>query len=181
MLVGALAEAPSDPLGLSPDLAQAISTATEAGLLHPDHPPNEFQGDPPLGTSPRRVTRFRLAKRRNGVTIVSRVAGQNVYVRTGQYEDGSLGEIFIDLHKDGAALRSLMNAFAIAVSIGLQHGAPLQTFIDRFIHFRFSPNGIVTGHPSIKEATSVIDYIFRVLAIEFDLPIPEAPKIISEK
>src|SRR5262249_37577583 len=90
-----------------------------------------------------------------------------VYVRTDEYEDGTLGEIFIDMHKEGAAFRSMCNCFAIAVSLGLQHGVPLEEFVDAFQFTRFEPNGIVIGNPHIKMATSIIDYIFRELAITY--------------
>ncbi len=110
--------------------------------------------------------RFRLPKKRIGFTQEARVAGNKIYVRTGEYEDGSLGEIFIDMHKEGAGFRSMMNCFAIAVSLGLQYGVPLKEFVDVFTFTRFEPQGPV-DHPNIKMATSVIDYIFRVLALEY--------------
>ena len=90
-----------------------------------------------------------------------------MYLRTGEYEDGTVGEIFIDMHKEGAAYRSLMNCFAIAISLGLQHGVPLEEFVDAFVFTRFEPNGIVTGNDRITMATSTIDYIFRDLAIHY--------------
>jgi ribonucleoside-diphosphate reductase alpha chain len=90
-----------------------------------------------------------------------------MYLRTGEYEDGTLGEIFLDMHKEGAAFRSMTNCFAIAVSLGLQHGVPLEEFVDAFEFTRFEPNGIVQGNPHIKMATSIIDYIFRELAITY--------------
>jgi ribonucleoside-diphosphate reductase alpha chain len=110
--------------------------------------------------------RFRLPKKRIGFTQEARVAGNKIYVRTGEYEDGSLGEIFIDMHKEGAGFRSMMNCFAIAISLGLQYGVPLKEFVDVFTFTRFEPQGPV-DHPNIKMATSVIDYIFRVLALEY--------------
>jgi ribonucleoside-diphosphate reductase alpha chain len=90
-----------------------------------------------------------------------------MYIRTGEYEDGTLGEIFIDMHKEGAAFRSMTNCFAIAVSLGLQHGVPLEEYVDAFLFTRFEPNGIVQGNPYIKMSTSIIDYIFRELAITY--------------
>ncbi|HYV39265.1 MAG TPA: vitamin B12-dependent ribonucleotide reductase, partial [Gemmataceae bacterium] len=87
--------------------------------------------------------------------------------RTGEYEDGTLGEIFVDMHKEGAAFRSMTNCFAIAISLGLQHGVPLDEFVDAFIFTRFEPNGVVQGNPHIKMTTSIIDYIFRELAITY--------------
>lgn len=108
-----------------------------------------------------------LPNRRIGYTQKANVAGHKVYLRTGQYDDGSLGEIFIDMHKEGAAYRSLMNCFSIAISLGLQYGVPLEEFVDAFTFTRFEPNGIVTGHDNIKMATSVVDYIFRELACRY--------------
>lgn len=111
-------------------------------------------------------TRRRLPKKRSGFTQEAKVAGHKVYLRTGEYEDQMLGEIFIDMHKEGAAFRSLMNCFAIAVSLGLQYGVPLKEFVDVFTFTRFEPQGPV-DHPNIKYATSVIDYVFRVLGMEY--------------
>ena len=113
------------------------------------------------------LQRRRLPKKRYGFTQEARVGGQKVYLRAGQYEDGRLGEVFIDMHKEGAAFRSLMNCFAIAVSLGLQYGVPLEEFVDCFTFTRFEPQGSVQDHPNIKYATSVIDYIFRVLGLEY--------------
>ncbi len=112
------------------------------------------------------LKRFRLPRKRSGFTQEARIAGQKVYIRTGEYEDGTLGEIFIDLAKEGAAFRSMMNSFAIAVSLGLQYGVPLKEYIDVFTFTRFEPQGQV-DHPNIKMCTSVVDYIFRVLALEY--------------
>ncbi|MFQ5843492.1 MAG: adenosylcobalamin-dependent ribonucleoside-diphosphate reductase [Planctomycetota bacterium] len=111
--------------------------------------------------------RRRMPQRRTGYTQKAMVGGHKVYIRTGEYEDGSLGEIFLDMHKEGAAFRSLMNSFAIAVSLGLQYGVPLEEFIDAFVFSRFEPNGPVIGNDRIRMATSIIDYIFRELAIEY--------------
>jgi ribonucleoside-diphosphate reductase alpha chain len=88
-------------------------------------------------------------------------------LRTGEYDDGMLGEIFIDMHKEGAAFRSLMNCFAMSVSIGLQYGVPLQTYVDQFTFTRFEPQGPVEGHPNVKFATSIVDFIFRTLGVEY--------------
>jgi ribonucleoside-diphosphate reductase alpha chain len=88
-------------------------------------------------------------------------------VRTGEYEDGTLGEIFVDMHKEGATFRSLMNCFAIAVSVGLQYGVPLEEYVEKFTFTRFEPAGMVMGHDNIKSATSIIDYIFRMLGYEY--------------
>lgn len=108
-----------------------------------------------------------LPHRRKGYTQKASIGGHKVYLRTGEYEDGTLGEIFIDMHKEGAAYRSLMNCFAIAISLGLQHGVPLEEFADAFVFTRFEPNGLVTGNQSISMSTSTIDYIFRELAITY--------------
>jgi ribonucleoside-diphosphate reductase alpha chain len=112
-------------------------------------------------------TRVRLPKKRRGFTQEAHVGGHKVFLRTGEYDDNSLGEIFIDMHKEGAAFRSLMNCFAMSVSIGLQYGVPLETFVEQFTFTRFEPHGVVSGHPNIKFATSIVDYIFRVLGVEY--------------
>ncbi|MCX2726903.1 vitamin B12-dependent ribonucleotide reductase [Thermomicrobium sp. 4228-Ro] len=114
-----------------------------------------------------RPRRRPLPAKRRGITYEGRIGGQKVYLRTGEYEDGTLGEIFVDVAKEGAAFRSLMNCFAIAVSKGLQYGVPLEEFVDTFTFQRFEPQGMVEGHPNIKMATSIIDYIFRVLGYEY--------------
>ncbi|RMD48061.1 MAG: vitamin B12-dependent ribonucleotide reductase, partial [Ignavibacteria bacterium] len=111
--------------------------------------------------------RRRLPDRRTGYTQKAKISGQTVYIRTGEYENGQLGEIFIDMHKEGAAFRSLLNSFAIAVSLGLQHGVPLDEFVEAFVFTRFEPSGPVMGNARIKMATSVIDYIFRELAVTY--------------
>jgi ribonucleotide reductase alpha subunit len=111
--------------------------------------------------------RRRMPDRRTGYTQKAIVGGHKVYLRTGQYDDGAIGEIFIDMHKEGAAFRSLMNNFAIAVSLGLQHGVPLEEYVDAFTFTRFEPNGPVVGHENIKMATSILDYIFRELAVSY--------------
>ncbi|HVA35790.1 MAG TPA: vitamin B12-dependent ribonucleotide reductase [Stellaceae bacterium] len=111
--------------------------------------------------------RRRLPQRRKGYTQKAIVGGHKVYLRTGEYEDGKLAEVFIDMHKEGSAFRSLMNNFAIALSIGLQYGVPLEEFVEAFTFTRFEPAGIVEGNDTIKMATSLIDYIFRELAISY--------------
>jgi ribonucleoside-diphosphate reductase alpha chain len=111
--------------------------------------------------------RRRMPDRRGGYTQKAVVGGHKVYLRTGQYDDGTIGEIFVDMHKEGAAFRSLMNNFAIAVSLGLQHGVPLEEYVDAFTFTRFEPNGPVIGHENIKMATSILDYIFRELAVSY--------------
>jgi ribonucleoside-diphosphate reductase alpha chain len=109
----------------------------------------------------------RLPRKRRGFTQEARVGGHKIFLRTGEYEDGTLGEIFIDMHKEGAAFRSLMNCFAMSVSIGLQYGVPLETYVEQFTFTRFEPQGSVEGHPNVKLATSIVDYLFRVLGIEY--------------
>ena len=116
---------------------------------------------------PARQQRRRLPDRRKGYIQKSTVGGHKVYLHTGEFEDGSLGEIFLDMHKEGAAFRSLMNNFAIAISIGLQYGVPLEEFVDAYVFTRFEPAGPVTGNDSIKHATSILDYIFRELAVSY--------------
>jgi ribonucleoside-diphosphate reductase alpha chain len=111
--------------------------------------------------------RRRLPSRRRGYTQKAIVGGHKLYLRTGEYDDGTLGELFIDMHKEGAAFRSLMNSFAIAVSLGLQYGVPLEEFVDAFVFTRFEPNGMVMGNDRIKMATSIIDYIFREVAVTY--------------
>jgi ribonucleoside-diphosphate reductase alpha chain len=111
--------------------------------------------------------RRRLPDRRAGYTQKARIGNHKVYLRTGEYEDGALGEIFLDMHKEGAAFRSMTNCFAIAISLGLQHGVPLEEFVDAFLFTRFEPNGAVQGNPHIRMTTSIIDYIFRELAITY--------------
>ena len=114
--------------------------------------------------------RERLPQRRKGYTQKAVVGGHKVYLRTGEYRDGSLGEIFIDMHKEGAGFRAMMNNFAIAISVGLQYGVPLEEFVDAFTFTRFEPAGMVQGNDSIKNATSILDYIFRELAVELPRP-----------
>lgn len=113
------------------------------------------------------VQKKTLPAKRRGFTQKASIDGQTVFVRTGEYEDGTLGEIFVDMHKEGATFRSLMNCFAIAVSVGLQYGVPLEEYVDKFTFTRFEPAGMVMGHANIKSATSIIDYIFRMLGYEY--------------
>ena len=113
------------------------------------------------------ASRRRPPQRRKGYTQKAAVGGHKVYLRTGEYEDGRLAEIFIDMHKEGAAFRSLMNNFAIAISIGLQYGVPLEEYVEAFTFTRFEPSGIVEGNETIKMATSILDYMFRELAVSY--------------
>jgi ribonucleoside-diphosphate reductase alpha chain len=130
----------------------AIATVTPAIIAPLTHPSG---------------TRVRLPKKRRGFTQEAKVGGHKIFLRTGEYVDGTLGEIFIDMHKEGAAFRSLMNCFAMAVSVGLQYGVPLETYVEQFTFTRFEPQGPVEGHPHIKFATSIVDYLFRVLGVEY--------------
>lgn len=108
-----------------------------------------------------------MPAKRRGYTQKASIDGQTVFVRTGEYGDGTLGEIFVDMHKEGATFRSLMNCFAIAVSVGLQYGVPLEEYVEKFTFTRFEPAGMVVGHANIKSATSIIDYIFRMLGYDY--------------
>ncbi|WP_078601733.1 vitamin B12-dependent ribonucleotide reductase [Thioclava sp. DLFJ4-1] len=114
-----------------------------------------------------RSHREKLPERRKGYTQKAVVGGHKVYLRTGEYHDGTLGEIFIDMHKEGAGFRAMMNNFAIAVSVGLQYGVPLEEFVDAFTFTKFEPAGMVQGNDSIKNATSILDYVFRELAVSY--------------
>lgn len=113
------------------------------------------------------VERKKLPGKRRGFTQKAKIDGNTIFVRTGEYADGTVGEVFIDMHKEGASFRSLMNCFSIAVSIGLQYGVPLEEYVDKFTFSRFEPAGMVEGHENIKSATSVVDYIFRLLGFEY--------------
>ena len=128
--------------------------------------------------------REKLPGRRKGYTQKATVGGHKVYLRTGEYDDGSLGEIFIDMHKEGAAFRSLMNNFAIAISLGLQYGVPLEEYVEAFTFTRFEPAGLVQGNETIKNATSILDYIFRELAVSYlarhDLAHVDPREIVGE-
>ncbi len=161
-------------------LSQPLSSLMAAGMFAALDELDEGQ-EVPLAAAPRPtptqiaekiVVRYlakrrRLPDRRHGYTQKAVVGAHKVFLRTGEYQDGTLGEIFVDMHKEGAAFRSLMNSFAIAISIGLQHGVPLEKFADQFLFSRFEPNGMVMGNDRIKMATSIIDYIFRELAITY--------------
>jgi ribonucleoside-diphosphate reductase alpha chain len=120
-----------------------------------------------LSPTERGKKRNPLPAKRFGYTQKAKIGGHSIYLRTGQYLDGTLGEIFLDMHKEGAAFRSLLNSFAIAISIGLQYGVPLEEYVDAFTFTRFEPNGVVSGHDNIKMTTSVLDFIFRDLALAY--------------
>jgi ribonucleoside-diphosphate reductase alpha chain len=111
--------------------------------------------------------REKMPDRRKGYTQKAVVGGHKVYLRTGEYDDGRLGEIFIDMHKEGAAFRAMMNNFAIAISLGLQYGVPLEEYVEAFTFTRFEPAGFVQGNERIKNATSILDYVFRELAVSY--------------
>ncbi len=158
-------------------LSQPLNTVSDASELAVLEAAQEEASPTPTKAEPVRIAerivhryiarRRRLPDRRAGYTQKARIGNHKIYLRTGEYEDGTLGEIFLDMHKEGAAFRSMTNAFAIAVSLGLQHGVPLEEFVDAFVFTRFEPNGVVQGNPHIKMATSIIDYIFRELAITY--------------
>src|SRR5690606_30231552 len=112
------------------------------------------------------VERRTLPAKRRGFTQKAKINGQAIFLRTGEYSDGTVGEIFIDMAKEGATMRSMLNCFAIAISIGLQYGVPLEEFVEKFVFTRFEPSGMV-DHPNIKSTTSIVDFIFRALAYEY--------------
>jgi ribonucleoside-diphosphate reductase alpha chain len=151
----------SQPLS-SKSAEKKVTTLVQGQLL----PATVANPVSPSAAASQGLERFRLPKKRSGFTQEARIAGQKVYLRTGEYEDGTLGEIFVDLAKEGATFRSMMNSFAIAISLGLQHGVPLKEFVDVFTFSRFEPQGPV-DHPNIKMCTSIVDYLFRVLALEY--------------
>jgi hypothetical protein len=122
---------------------------------------------PAMQPSERQRARRELPARRAGYTQKASVGGHKLFLRTGEYADGALGEIFIGLHKEGAAFRGLMDSFAIAVSLGLQHGVPLAEFVEAFTFTRFGPAGVVEGDPAVARATSLLDYAFRNLAANY--------------
>jgi len=147
----------TDPLA---DTILGVEKAMNSGYTHGVSPDRRKSGKT-------RSVRRPLPNRRKGYTQKAKIGGHSIFIRTGEYEDGNLGEIFLDMHKEGAAFRSLLNSFAIAVSLGLQYGVPLEEYVDAFTFSRFEPSGIVQGHEYVKMATSVIDYIFRDLAISY--------------
>lgn len=157
-------------------IEHAVKLAAENAETNFAGSKSAFDGSPPhQGPSPETivsqdasaVSRQRLPDRRKGYIQKSTVGGHKVYLHTGEFDDGDLGEIFIDMHKEGAAFRSLMNNFAIAISIGLQYGVPLDEYVDAFVFTRFEPAGAVTGNDKITKATSILDYIFRELAVSY--------------
>jgi ribonucleoside-diphosphate reductase alpha chain len=153
-------------------LSQPLNTVADAPDLDAEEMETAEEKAAPVQVAEKLVYRYlakrrRLPDRRAGYTQKARIGNHKMYLRTGEYTDETLGEIFIDMHKEGAAFRSMTNCFAIAVSLGLQHGVPLEEYVDAFVFTRFEPNGVVQGNPHIKMATSIIDYIFRELAITY--------------
>ena len=166
------AKAAKSLTSMSPELEDKLSQTLHEGLSPiPKSSAVQDQTQLQLGLVPEgsrpKGLRVRLPKKRVGFTQEARVGGHKIFLRTGQYEDGTLGEIFIDMHKEGAAFRSLMNCFAMSVSIGLQYGVPLSTYVDQFTFTRFEPQGLVEGHPYVKMSTSIVDYLFRILGVEY--------------
>lgn len=180
----------SDAMQISRAIADGARDDRRVVALRRAEAPHSFRLDLPEVEAPRRAeappqaapqtvervvekvverdrTRRRLPDRRKGYIQKASVGGHKVYIHTGEYEDGELGEIFIDMHKEGAAFRSMMNNFAIAISIGLQYGVPLDEFVDAFVFTRFEPSGRVTGNDSIRSATSILDYVFRELGVSY--------------
>jgi ribonucleoside-diphosphate reductase alpha chain len=172
--------APSEALAA---LALAARSGVRAVRIERAGPPAGFALDIPAARAarpaepaPERIverfveierSRRKLPDRRKGYIQKASVGGHKVYLHTGEYEDGELGEIFLDMHKEGAAFRSLMNNFAVAISIGLQYGVPLEEFVDAFVFTRFEPAGEVAGNEAIRSATSILDYIFRELGVSY--------------
>jgi ribonucleoside-diphosphate reductase alpha chain len=148
----------------APSLSFALPPLDEEVIEQKSTPPAVSA---PAQPAPMQVERRRLPERRKGYIQKATVGGHKVYLHTGEYDDGALGEIFIDLHKEGAAFRSLMNNFAISISIGLQYGVPLEEYCDAFLFTRFEPAGEVRGNDTIRHATSILDYIFRELAVSY--------------
>ncbi len=155
-------EAP--PASLSLDIPAVADLAVRTAAAAPPPEPEERIVERIVE---RDRTRRKLPDRRKGYIQKASVGGHKVYLHTGEYDDSELGEIFIDMHKEGAAFRSLMNNFAVSISLGLQHGVPLEEFVDAFVFTRFEPAGPVTGNDTVKSATSILDYIFRELGISY--------------
>jgi ribonucleoside-diphosphate reductase alpha chain len=154
------AEELEDALAGEIELVMTGHTTIHAGMFQPGISPSQAYADLPR-------PRFLLPARRHGYTQEARIGGHKVFLRTGEYDDGSLGELFIDLAKEGATLRGILSCFAIAVSKGLQYGVPLEEFVDTFTFQTFEPRGMVEGHPNIKMANSIVDYVFRALGVEY--------------
>ena len=162
----------SQPLSASSDEGDSDESDPEVNKILEEEA-MLIQGNFAPGTSPTKAyagvnrPRFLLPERREGWTQEARVAGHKVYLRTGEYPDGTLGEVFIDIAKEGATLKGVLGCFAIAVSKGLQYGVPLEEFVDTFTFQTFEPRGMVEGHENIKMSNSIIDYVFRALGLEY--------------
>ena len=162
----------SQPLSSSSDEGDSEETDPEVTKILEEEA-MLIQGNFAAGTSPSTAyaglnrPRFLLPERREGWTQEARIAGHKVYLRTGEYPDGTLGEIFIDIAKEGATLKGVLGCFAIAVSKGLQYGVPLEEFVDTFTFQTFEPRGMVEGHENIKMSNSIVDYVFRALGLEY--------------
>ena len=162
----------SQPLNSVADADEVVASALEAAASPAEDQvrlpaPSAVEQIVARAVADRVSRRRRLPNRRTGYIQKATVGSHKVYLHTGEYADGTLGEIFVDVHREGAALRSLMNCFAIAVSLGLQHGVPLDEFVDAFVFTRFDPSGPVEGNENIKFSTSIIDYIFRELGVSY--------------
>ena len=182
----------SQPLSASSDEGDSDESDPEVSKILEEEA-MLVQGNYAPGTSPTQAyaganrPRFLLPERRQGWTQEARVAGHKVYLRTGEYPDGTLGEVFIDIAKEGATLKGVLGCFAIAVSKGLQYGVPLEEFVDTFTFQTFEPRGMVEGHENIKMSNSIVDYVFRALGLEYlnrtdlvQVPPKETPNEISE-
>jgi ribonucleoside-diphosphate reductase alpha chain len=165
----------SQPLSSGSDDGESLDEELEAEVVDAIEEEKSLAwGQIPMGLSPTQAysagmtpPRFLLPSRRSGWTQEARVGGHKIFLRTGEYEDGTLGELFIDLAKEGATLRGVLGCFAMAVSKGLQYGVPLQEYVDTFTFQTFEPRGMVEGHPNIKMANSIVDYVFRALGVEY--------------
>ncbi|MFQ5523305.1 MAG: LAGLIDADG family homing endonuclease [Acidimicrobiia bacterium] len=164
----------SQPLSATADEGEEIEDEPAAITESVEKEKALHWGNIPVGISPTQAyaqgmkpPRFLLPARRRGFNQEARVGGHKIFLRTGEYDDGTLGEIFIDLAKEGATLKGILSCFAIAVSKGLQYGVPLEEFVDTFTFQTFEPRGVVEGHPNIKMANSIIDYVFRALGVEY--------------
>ena len=182
----------SQPLSASSDEGDSDESDPEVSKILEEEA-MLVQGNYAPGTSPTQAyaganrPRFLLPERRQGWTQEARVAGHKVYLRTGEYPDGTLGEVFIDIAKEGATLKGVLGCFAIAVSKGLQYGVPLEEFVDTFTFQTFEPRGMVEGHENIKMSNSIVDYVFRALGLEYlnrtdlvQVPPKETPNEVSE-
>jgi ribonucleoside-diphosphate reductase alpha chain len=180
----------SQPLSSSSDDADSEESDPEVTRILEEEA-MLIQGNFAPGTSPSRAyagvnrPRFLLPERREGWTQEARIAGHKVYLRTGEYPDGTLGEVFIDIAKEGATLKGVLGCFAIAVSKGLQYGVPLEEFVDTFTFQTFEPRGMVEGHENIKMSNSIIDYVFRALGLEYldrtdIVQVPPKEKVVQE-